>query len=408
MKEKKMNGSAVPRIELEEQLRNRIADSLQCMMVNDILELADLDENDIYSRSAMEGHSLKVDDKLLGRLNALFVETKSKLHFTEDVDFFITGDSTVNAFSLAAEKPGKPHIVNVNSALIGLMTNDELRFVIGHELGHLINKDSSLHRLIHFVYPEGNHMPMVLTNQLRLWNQLAELMADRYGYMAVEKLDVCVSAFFKMASGLDLRQMDVPLDALLEDNRKHLEFFIKEGISVNSHPVNPIRVEALHLFASCKSVDELDKSMKPLIEILQRVGGSKKDAMLAQYIASAGLLAANVDEEISETELNVIIENLSATQMFPRSYLEMICQTNVQEAFIQSVKSLLAEEPTLRQSMFSYLIALVLADKQLTNAEILFIYDMGENVFGYCRKETAFMLAQMLQTDFEPALSAFS
>lgn len=29
-------------------------------------------------------------------------------------------------------------------------------------------------------------------------------MADRYGYMTVENLDVCVTAFFKMVSELDL------------------------------------------------------------------------------------------------------------------------------------------------------------------------------------------------------------
>lgn len=42
--------------------------------------------------------------------------------FTEPVDFYITSDASVNAFSLAFEDKGEPHIVNVNSALFDLMT----------------------------------------------------------------------------------------------------------------------------------------------------------------------------------------------------------------------------------------------------------------------------------------------
>lgn len=36
--------------------------------------------------------------------------------------------------------------------------------------------------------------------EVRLHNQLAELVADRYGYLATRDLNVCVTAFFKMAS----------------------------------------------------------------------------------------------------------------------------------------------------------------------------------------------------------------
>ena len=75
---------------------------------------------------------------------------KQKLQFEEKVDFYITGDSSVNAFSVAAEDENEPHIVNINSALFDLMSRDELRFVIGHELGHLINKDTAMSRLISF------------------------------------------------------------------------------------------------------------------------------------------------------------------------------------------------------------------------------------------------------------------
>ncbi len=90
------------------------------------------------------------------------------------VDFYVTGNSTINAFSIASEDAGHPHIVNVNSELFNLMSEDELRFVIGHELGHLINQDTALKRLIYFVYPpQTTTPPVTLQFKIHLHDDLA-------------------------------------------------------------------------------------------------------------------------------------------------------------------------------------------------------------------------------------------
>ena len=124
----------------------------------------------------MEGHCLKVQEDLLPDVYSLCQEVKQKLNFKEKVDFYITGDSEVNAFSLAAEDDGSSHIVNINSGLFDLMTRDELRFVIGHELGHLINKDTALNRLIAFVFPPEAQVPVTLQYKIRLHEQLLNLL----------------------------------------------------------------------------------------------------------------------------------------------------------------------------------------------------------------------------------------
>lgn len=243
-----------PTIELERQIGEQIYKALQGDVVEEVIRKTRTSTNDAYWRSNMEGHSLKVEQQLLPYLYDLCQEVKAKLAFNEKVDFYITGDSSVNAFSVSAEGEDEPHIVNINSALFDLMTTDELRFVIGHELGHLINKDTALTRLIQFVFPPNAEVPITLQYKIRLHEQLAELVADRYGYLATENLDVCVTAFFKMASGLDLAKMNVSIDALLADNNRRLEYFLKDkGVSRASHPVNPIRVQALNLFASSKT-----------------------------------------------------------------------------------------------------------------------------------------------------------
>ena len=98
------------------------------------------------------------------------------------VDFYVTGDSTINAFSIASEDAGHPHIVNVNSELFNLMSEDELRFVIGHELGHLINQDTALKRLIYFVYPpQTTTPPVTLQFKIHLHDDLAMIGRNETG-----------------------------------------------------------------------------------------------------------------------------------------------------------------------------------------------------------------------------------
>ena len=394
-------------IELEKQIGEQIYNALQGEIVEDVLrEISTNSNSDAYWRSNMEGHSLKVEKTLLPDFYQLCHEVKQKLGFDEPVDFYITGDSTVNAFSVAAENDGEPHIVNINSALFNLMTNDELKFVVAHELGHLINKDTALARLIGFVFPPEANVPMTLQYKIRLHQQLAELVADRYGYMAVENIDVCVTAFFKMASGLDLTRMNVSIDALLEDNRRRLEYFLNDrGMSRDSHPVNPIRVQALNIFANATSKEQLDSGMDELICILLKVGDSEQDEYTARFIATAGLIVANSDGEISKDEIDRIISNLASLKIFPRQYLEEIAESNVTEIFGDAVNNLMRINPGMREGMLQYMISIVLSDKIIANNEVQLLYKFGNDI-GLSRIEVANAIAQSIQCNYVPSLDA--
>ena len=395
-----------PTIELERQIGEQIYNALQGTVVEEVLKKIRMSGSDTYWRSNMEGHSLKVDKELLPDFHRLCHEVKAKLNFEEDVDFYITGDSTVNAFSVAAEEEGEPHIVNINSALFDLMTTDELKFVIGHELGHLINKDTALARLIRFVFPPEANVPVSLQYKIRLHDQLAELVADRYGYIATENLDVCVTAFFKLASGLDLAKMNVSIEALIADNNRRLEYFLNDkGVSRASHPVNPIRVQALNLFATSKSEEELKAGMDELISILLKVGTSELDEYTARFIASAGLIVANIDEGVNEDEINRVIESLSSMKMFPRQFLDEIAQGNVSQIFIESAENILRINPGMREGMLKYMISIVLSDKLIDKEEVDLLYHFGEQI-GLSDMEVASAIGEAIQMNYVPSLES--
>lgn len=393
-------------IELEKQIGKQIYNALQGSVVEEVLRKTKVSGTDAYWRSNMEGHSLKVEKDLLCDFYNLCHDVKKKLKFEDKVDFYITGDSSVNAFSVAAETEGEPHIVNINSALFNLMTTDEMRFVIGHELGHLINKDTKLKRLILFVFPPESNVPVMLQHKIRLHDQLAELVADRYGYLATENLDACVTAFFKLASGLDLAKMNVSIDALIADNNRRLDYFLNDkGISRAAHPVNPIRIQALNLFAKADSKEALDSGMDELISILLKVGGNELDEHMATFIASAGLIVANADGDVNKDEIEQIIQSLAGIKIFPRKFLETIADGDVASIFNESVSKILEINPGMRDSLLKYMIRIVLSDKNITDEEIELIYTFGSNI-GLSEMEIATAIAEDIQQSYVPGMDA--
>jgi len=397
-----------PQIELERQLAEQIYNALQGPIVEEVLRKIPNSSSDTYWRSNMEGHSLKVDKELLPDIYALCHYVKDKLGVKGKVDFYITGDSTVNAFSVASENEDEPDIVNINSGLLDLMNQEELKFVIGHELGHLINKDTALSRLINFIFPAEAAVPVSLAYKIRLHSQLAELVADRYGYIATEDLGACVTAFFKMASGLDLAKMNVSIEALIADNSKRLSYFLKDkGMSRASHPVNPIRVEALNLFANSKTEKKLKSGMDELISILLKVGDSELDEHTARFIASAGLIVANADGNITEKEIDDIMEQLSALKIFPRQFMDEIIKGDISKTFNDAVENILRINPSMREGMLSFMISMVMSDQSIDKAEIELLYSFGESI-GFSEIEIANLIAAQIQRDFVPSLEAIS
>ena len=396
-----------PTLPLERELGKQIYQALQGSVVETILKTAKDGSGDDYWRSRQEGHCMKVDKEILPDFYALCQDVKTRLNFKDAVDFYVTGDSTLNAFSVAAEEEGQPHIVNINSAMFDLMNEEELRFVIGHELGHIINKDSALNRLIYFVFPpDTTNPPITLQYKIRLHDQLAELVADRYGFLANGNLNACVTAFYKMSSGLDLAKMNVSLDALLADNRKRLDYFMKgKGLSRYDHPVNPIRVQAINLFATAKSEKELEDGMEELIGILLKVGNGPLDEDLSVFIASAGLIVANADDRVTEKEVEHIIQNLANLQIFPKRFLDAVAQSDVSKLFEQSVQNILSQNPGMRDGLLAYMMGLVMSDKGISENEIGLIYGFGDSL-GFSQKEISQKFAEMIQRNYVPSLES--
>ena len=392
-------------LEEEKQLRSQIYHALHGEIVDPVRRQVEESMHGSYFRSRMEGNSLRVEKGLMKSLYALFEDVKDKLGFKEKVDLYVTGNADINAFSVLAERKGEPHIINLNSGLVELMTHDELRFVLGHELGHIINKDSELNQLIRFVYPpDDTELPPVLENKVRLWSQLCELIADRYGYMAIPDIETCVSAFFKMSSGLNIKRLDLDMHAYVKENRKNLEYFMEgDGVSLDEHPVNPIRVQALHLFAQD---DTANGEMRQLVEILYKTETTEINRLKPYLVASSGLIVTNADGQATEDEIEHILSILSRFHMFPKQFLQEVADGDVQEIFETSLDRILELDPAYGEHIMGYLFELAFADRTISKDEIDVIYQIGQEYLDLSEGEISQLFAEKIQKEFVPDFRA--
>ena len=403
------------RVGLEIELEGKLYQTLEGKLVEKIIAEANYEPEENIWKNILEGHSFKVTEKMSSKLFELFQSVKRKLNYRKPIDFYITNSAELNAFALTRPDENDADIINLNSALVSMFDDDELRFVVGHEIGHLITRYARVVKLINFVFPEAEKMPIILAHKIELWQKVSELTADRFGYIASPSVEKCVSGFFKMASGLNTDRIDFDYKAYIADNEKILEYF-SQNRNIFTHPVNPLRIKAITLFSESNLYedftnekeftpdDKLNAEMDKLIAILQTISSSPMDAYRKQFLASAGLIMASVDKNINEDEYESILESLSNYTVFPQEYLNEICHTSTEEVFKSSLINIIQQNPAERFQLLQYMANIAFSDNSIFNKEINFLFEVGENMLGLSRREIAQILASTVQQGFIPEL----
>lgn len=96
------------------------------------------------------------------------------------------------------------------SGAVDLMTPEELRFVVGHEMGHIKSGHVLYHEMAKLFNFALSEMPLIgtLAEPIRFallyWDRMSEFTADRAGLLACQNLDIALDAIVKMA-GLPIK-----------------------------------------------------------------------------------------------------------------------------------------------------------------------------------------------------------
>ena len=409
----------VIRLDAEQQFSTELRELFQMPVVGSILEDAKVESESNPYLAFLQGQSFKVTPTLAPRFSKLCKDVQASLQFEEPVEFFIRSSQELNAGASPRMRAEDPHVVVFNSAILERFNDDEMRFIVGHELGHLISKNAELTHIIRFIFPDHDSIPTFFKDKIDTWVKLSEMSADRFGFIAMPRIDVCQSVFFKLSSGLDTERIDFDEVAYRAHLDEVLKAFQSSGeLSGTSHPINPIRMKAIEAFAESDllahvmkggtqevSDEQLAKSIEPLVEILVTKGASPLTMHRKVFLASAGILVASADKRLTGEEVEHIVSVLSNTTHYPKKFVEAILNTdNIGELFARSVQAILEINPGERWPMLIYMINVASADRILRSEEVELLYDVGEKLFDVPRKEVAQAIANEIQSSFVPRI----
>jgi len=219
------------------------------------------------------------------------------------IEFYVESNNEANASALQNFDKKGPHYIVFNSGLLNMLDKEELRFIVGHELGHLIYEHAFLNWLLATFY-RNNEMPLCLKGIYDFWNELSEMSADRIGLLVVKDLDTAIQAAFKVSSGLNMKKMNTTsknyicmMDNLISDIKQD-----QGSRMLYFHPANPVRVKALELFyhsrtrqrfidsKGCIEDDELTLNTGVLIDNLRLKPTTELQQAEFDFLMSAGYL----------------------------------------------------------------------------------------------------------------------
>src|SRR5262245_2979447 len=203
--------------------------------------------------------NVRVTPRMLPRLHR-YLGWGCRILDIEEPELYVTLDPNPNAYTYGHKNP----FIVLTSSLIDLLGDEELSFVIGHELGHIKtghvlykmierNIDVIISAVGQATVGIGSLLGQGLVGSLRDWDRKAELTADRAGLLCVQNLDPCMKSFMKMAGGagrlwaeMDQGEFIRQIQEFEDEDRSQLSRAYKMFITVwRTHPFPILRAKEL-------------------------------------------------------------------------------------------------------------------------------------------------------------------
>lgn len=146
----------------------------------------------------------------------------------EEPELYVRFSPIINAGTAGMERP----FITVNSALLDHLSDEELLYVIGHELGHIKCGHVLYMTLAIFLFPLlealgrrfmglGDIAFIGLVLAFYEWAKQAEISCDRAGAMTIQNYDVSIDAIIRLASGSTRFANEINREEFLEQARKY-------------------------------------------------------------------------------------------------------------------------------------------------------------------------------------------
>ncbi len=197
------------------------------------------------------------------RLHTLIREVCATLDVSAIPDLYVTQTPFVNAGAIGFDRP----FIIVNTGTIAALNDDELRFVLAHEVGHIASGHMTYRTIAVIVSNIGfSALPFLaglalMPFQLALleWSRKAELSCDRAALLAVQDTTVAMRTFFRLAGGSTVPG-EGDLDAFLQQAAEYesegsvWDSLLKAiNTALREHPFNTVRAAELQRWVATGS-----------------------------------------------------------------------------------------------------------------------------------------------------------
>ncbi len=243
--------------------------------------------NSDFAMGSMIASSIPVTQENYPALDRIVDECVNRLGIRRPYVIVTNHMSGLNAMAFGSDS--EPYVA-VTSLLTRIMTEDQMRFVIGHECGHIAMGHMVYHTAATVLSAFSQFIPIVgkvvyssLSLPLNAWSRRSEITADRAGLHCCGSLEVARKALLQLESAFNSTD-GVNMDEYLENSKRYLKGSVlrRLGEYGANHPFTPKRIEALDLFAGSRLYYEMmglpvpagvlsDKELEKQIENVLRV-----------------------------------------------------------------------------------------------------------------------------------------
>jgi Zn-dependent protease with chaperone function len=216
--------------------------------------------NDRSLRLMFLASGVRVSERQFPQLHEMLRDGSYVLDLPQVPELYITQDPMVNAMALGADKP----FIVITTGMLNLYDAEEIRFAIGHELGHVLSGHAvyrtMLFHLINLAariawMPIGYMGLRAIIWGLEEWYRKSELSCDRAGLLAGQDVDAARRSLMKMAGGSFMSELSADAfheqahdyDAVPDVREGLLKLLQLQG---NTHPFAVVRFAELDRWAA--------------------------------------------------------------------------------------------------------------------------------------------------------------
>ncbi len=296
---------------------DRLLEDLTVKRVNEQIErAAKKDGGRTGLRRRLLSTSVRLSEAMAPDLRRIANECSERLELGIDLELYVYPSPVYNAMCFKSE--ASRLFVMFSSSLLEAFTDEELKFVMGHELGHHVYNHHEIP--IGYILRGGTRPDPRLALDLFTWSRYAEISADRAGAHCAQDLLSVSRALFKLASGLSGTTVQFQLDDFLAQvDAMQIEDAVPgQGAPkedwFSTHPFSPLRVKALTLFhnselaGGTQSRHDLEVAVQGVMSLMEPSyldGRTTTAENMRRLLFAGALVVANADGTISEEEVAI-------------------------------------------------------------------------------------------------------